>query len=146
MPPLHSNQAFHLAFPVDDLEEARRFYAGILGCKVGREDPGKWIDFDFGGHQISAHFRPEECARALGNVVDGDTVPTRHFGLILDWNHWHELARHLETEQQEFLIAPKTRFVGEAGEQATFFLLDPAGNALEFKSFKDPNRIFAHDA
>ncbi|MBM64980.1 MAG: glyoxalase [Myxococcales bacterium] len=140
---LPQRQAFHLAFPVDDLEAARRFYCDHLGCGLGREDPGKWIDFDFGGHQLSAHFKPEECRRALRNSVDGDQVPTRHFGLILDWTHWHELAERLQRSQQDFLIAPKTRFVGQAGEQATFFLLDPAGNALEFKSFKNPSQLFA---
>ena len=140
---LPPHQAFHLAFPVDDLESARHFYVKRLGCRTGREEKGKWIDFDFGGHQISAHLKPEECRRALGNTVDGDIVPTRHFGLILDWAHWHQLADRLQTDQQSFLIAPKTRFVGEPGEQATFFLLDPAGNALEFKSFKNPSRLFA---
>ena len=113
------------------------------GCQSA-PDSSCLLDHIFSSTLCTSPIRTS-CARALGNVVDGDTVPTRHFGLILDWSHWHELARHLETEQQEFLIAPKTRFVGEAGEQATFFLLDPAGNALEFKSFKDPNRIFAHD-
>ena len=141
--PLPPQQLFHLAFPVDDLEAARRFYVDLLGCRIGREAPGRWIDFDFGGHQISAHLKPQECHRALGNTVDGDTVPTRHFGLILDWTHWHRLSDRLQEGLQDFLIPPKIRFVGEPGEQATFFLLDPAGNALEFKSFKDPTRLFA---
>ena len=133
---------FHLAFPVHDLEAARRFYVEVLGCGVGREAE-RWIDFDFYGHQISAHLvdgTPEDIAR---NPVDGDAVPARHFGAVLDWEGWHELAERLRARGTRFRIAPRVRFQGEVGEQATMFLDDPSGNALEFKAFKDPARLFA---
>jgi extradiol dioxygenase family protein len=131
---------FHLAFPVDDLEAARAFYNGLLACPIGREDP-RWIDFDFFGHQITAHLA--ERSSAPTNEVDGDDVPVRHFGAILEWSAWHELAEHLRSSGAAFLIEPRIRFEGQVGEQATFFVRDPAGNALEFKSFKDPSRVFA---
>lgn len=133
---------FHLAFPVRDLEETRRFYAGLLGCRVGREAP-LWIDFDFYGHQISAHVRPDEVGRARTNEVDGDNVPVRHFGAILPWEDWHKLADRLKAAGTSFIIEPHIRFKGETGEQATMFFLDPSGNALEFKSFQDPSQVFA---
>jgi extradiol dioxygenase family protein len=131
---------FHLAFPVDDLEAARVFYVETLGCKVGRED-ARWIDFDFFGHQITAHLAPGEGGGT--NPVDGKAVPVRHFGAILDWDDWHALAERLKAVGTAFVIEPYIRFTGEPGEQATMFLTDPAGNALEFKSFKDKSRIFA---
>ena len=133
---------FHLAFPVDDLPAARQFYGGLLGCKVGRETE-HWIDFDFFGHQITAHLKPEELHAAATNAVDGDQVPVRHFGAILDWDDWHQLAERLEQAETEFVIEPHVRFQGQVGEQATMFFRDPAGNALEFKSFKDMNQLFA---
>ena len=133
---------FHLAFPVRDLEETRTFYAGLLGCTVGREAP-LWIDFDFYGHQISAHVRPDEVGRARTNEVDGDNVPVRHFGAILPWGDWHRLADRLKEAGTAFIIEPHVRFKGEVGEQATMFFLDPSGNALEFKSFQDPSQVFA---
>jgi len=133
---------FHLAFPVRDLEETRRFYAEVLGCRVGREAP-LWIDFDFYGHQISAHVRPDEVGRARTNEVDGDNVPVRHFGAILPWDDWHALADRLKAAGTRFIIEPHIRFEGEVGEQATMFFLDPSGNALEFKSFQDPGQVFA---
>ena len=133
---------FHLAFPVRDLEETRRFYAGLLGCRGGREAP-LWIDFDFYGHQISAHVRPDEVGRARTNEVDGDNVPVRHFGAILPWADWHRLADRLKRAGTSFIIEPHVRFKGEVGEQATMFFLDPSGNALEFKSFQDPSQVFA---
>ncbi|MEX0808505.1 MAG: VOC family protein [Dongiaceae bacterium] len=133
---------FHLAFPVDDLEAARGFYAGLLGCRVGRTDPA-WIDFDFFGHQITAHLKPEETGAARTNAVDGDKVPVRHFGAILEWDQWQKLAKRLEAAGIRFLIEPHVRFKGEVGEQGTMFLHDPAGNALEFKSFRDRSKIFA---
>ncbi|QEX14754.1 glyoxalase/bleomycin resistance protein/dioxygenase superfamily protein [Hypericibacter terrae] len=133
---------FHLAFPVADLDRTRHFYEGMLGCRVGRTDP-LWIDFDFFGHQISAHLRPEETAMARTNTVDGDNVPVRHFGAILDWDDWHRLADKLKGSKARFIIEPHVRFKGEVGEQATFFILDPSGNALEFKSFRDMSRVFA---
>lgn len=133
---------FHLAFPVKDIEETRQFYGGLLACAIGRSTD-RWIDFNFFGHQLSAHLKPEELAKASTNEVDGDAVPVRHFGAILQWEQWHELAQKLEKEGIKFIIEPHIRFKGEVGEQATMFLLDPSGNALEFKSFKDPSQIFA---
>jgi hypothetical protein len=133
---------FHMAFPVADLEATRRFYVDLLGCAVGREAE-RWIDFDFFGHQISAHLKPEETSQARTNEVDGDNVPVRHFGAILDWDAWQALAARLENAGTAFVIEPHVRFKGEVGEQATMFFLDPSGNALEFKAFQDPARIFA---
>lgn len=135
---------FHLAFPVADLEATRAFYVDVLGCSVGRTD-ARWIDFDLGGNQLSAHLRPEELGAARTNPVDGDDVPVRHFGLVLPWADWHRLADRLRGAGTEFLIEPRVRFEGQAGEQATMFLLDPSGNALEFKSFRDPEQLFAHE-
>lgn len=135
---------FHLAFPVRDLSATRAFYAGQLGCVVGREAE-RWIDFDFFGHQISAHLRPE-ALRPAGdptNPVDGDAVPVRHFGAVLPWSRWEALGDRLKAEGVAFLIEPRIRFAGEVGEQGTFFLQDPSGNALEFKSFRDPSQLFA---
>lgn len=133
---------FHLAFPVTDLQAARSFYAGLLGCGIGREDT-RWIDFDFFGHQITAHLVDAVPARGPTNDVDGKAVPVCHFGAVLEWAAWHALAERLRAAQLSFLIAPHIRFAGQVGEQATFFIQDPAGNGLEFKSFKDPQRIFA---
>ena len=136
-------QPFHLAFPVTDLAAARRFYVGLLGCAVGRES-GRWIDFDFFGHQITAHLTGgEDPAAGPTNPVDGDAVPVRHFGIVLAWDDWHVLADRLRAAGTAFLIEPHVRFQGEVGEQATLFIRDPSGNALEFKSFKDPARLFA---
>lgn len=133
---------FHMAFPVADLEATRRFYLDVLGCGLGREAE-RWIDFDFFGHQISAHLRPDEVARAQTNEVDGDQVPVRHFGAILEWDAWHALAERLKAADTAFIIEPHVRFKGQVGEQATMFFTDPSGNALEFKAFKDPARVFA---
>lgn len=133
---------FHMAFPVADLEATRRFYLDVLGCGLGREAE-RWIDFDFFGHQISAHLRPDEVARAQTNQVDGDEVPVRHFGAILEWDAWHALAERLKAADTAFIIEPHVRFKGQVGEQATMFFTDPSGNALEFKAFKDPARVFA---
>ena len=130
---------FHLAFPVADLAQTRSFYSSVLGCAVGRTSD-RWIDFDFFGHQITAHLKPELCAGSLSdpsatNPVDGDAVPVRHFGIILDWQAWHQLVDRLKDQAFPFVISPHIRFVGEVGEQATLFIQDPSGNALEFKSF-----------
>lgn len=133
---------FHLAFPVHDLAAARRFYGGLLGCPEGRSSP-EWVDFDFHGHQIVAHLAPDELGEGATNPVDGHDVPVRHFGLILDWDAWHALADRLRAADQRFIIEPGIRFKGQVGEQATMFLLDPSGNALEFKAFKDEAMIFA---
>lgn len=158
-----SDRPFHLAFAVDDVDEARRFYADLLGCAVGRSSQA-WVDFDFFGNQITAHLldssgsgapdpaqRDMPETRAVGSraeetrrPVDGDQVPVPHFGAILSWQAWHELVERLERQAIDFLIAPRVRFRGQVGEQATFFLRDPYGNALEFKAFQDPARVFAH--
>ena len=134
---------FHLAFPVDDLDAARQFYVGVLECGVGRES-SHWIDFDFYGHQIVAHLCVEE-GETKNSEVDGDEVPVRHFGVILEWRDWHALEDRLETAGVEFIINPRIRFAGEVGEQATMFVRDPSGNALEFKSFRDETQVFAND-
>jgi uncharacterized protein len=131
---------FHLAFPVRDIESTRRFYVEQLGCSVGREAE-HWIDLDFFGHQISAHVADREDAEHH-NDVDGDAVPVRHFGAVLPWPRWEALADRLKQHGVEFLIPPRIRFQGEPGEQGTFFIRDPSGNALEFKSFREPERLF----
>jgi uncharacterized protein len=134
---------FHLAFPVSDLAATRAFFEGLLGCRVGRTSD-RWIDFDFFGHQLSAHLVEGDAPFAVStNPVDGDDVPVRHFGAVLPWQEWHDLAARLEARGTSFRIRPHIRFRGEVGEQATFFVLDPSGNALEFKAFKDPARLFA---
>ncbi|MEO1487818.1 MAG: VOC family protein [Pseudomonadota bacterium] len=132
---------FHLAFPVDDLSAARRFYGGLLGCAEGRSSE-EWIDFDFHGHQIVAHLSGEAGDRA-SNAVDGEDVPVPHFGLVLSMEAWRDLAARLEAAGIDFVIAPTVRFAGQAGEQATMFFRDPAGNAIEFKAFADPAQLFA---
>jgi extradiol dioxygenase family protein len=133
---------FHLAFPVRDLAEARAFYGGVLGCPEGRSAPD-WVDFDLRGHQIVAHLAPGETTAAATNAVDGEEVPVRHFGLILTPADWSDLAARLKGAGARFIIEPQTRFAGEAGEQSTMFVLDPSGNALEFKAFADEAMIFA---
>ena len=132
---------FHLAFPVKNISSTKKFYRDVLGCKIGREDK-KWVDFNFFGHQLSAHLRPDELKNTQKNAVDGKSVPVRHFGAILDWEDWHTLSAKLKKINTEFVIEPYIRFKGEVGEQATMFFLDPSGNALEFKSFKDPSQVF----
>ncbi len=133
---------FHLAFAVDDLDAARRFYGGLLGCAEGRSTE-RWVDFEFHGHQIVAHLAPQAVRAPASNPVDGDAVPVPHFGLVLGLDEWQALAERLETAGVEFVIPPTVRFAGEPGEQATMFLLDPAGNALEFKAMADPAGLFA---
>lgn len=133
---------FHLAFPVNDLEEARRFYGELLGCPEGRSSEA-WIDFNFYGHQLVAHLAPQECGHHATNAVDGDDVPVRHFGAILSMQEWEALADKLRAADTRFVIEPHVRFKGQVGEQATMFFLDPSGNALEFKAFGDINQVFA---
>ncbi len=133
---------FHLAFPVDDIAKARAFYGGLLGCPEGRST-AEWVDFDFYGHQIVAHLAPDEAGHRKTSAVDGDNVPVRHFGVILPMDQWSALSEKLKHAGVEFIIEPHVRFKGEVGEQATMFFLDPAGNALEIKSFADMGRIFA---
>jgi extradiol dioxygenase family protein len=136
------NNLFHLAFPVNDLEKARQFYGGILECEEGRSSD-IWIDFNLFGHQIVAHLAPQNVGVRSTNPVDHDHVPIPHFGIVLPMEEWKELAEKLKSKNVEFIIEPKIRFEGEVGEQATMFFLDPCGNALEFKGFKDFSKIFA---
>jgi extradiol dioxygenase family protein len=136
---------FHLAFPVHDLEAARAFYGGLLGCPEGRSDDC-WIDFDFFGHQIVAHLDPDSPRRAPAphrNEVDGHQVPVPHFGAVLPMDEWRRLAERLEAAGTDFVIPPTIRFRDRPGEQATMFFLDPSGNALELKAMADPARLFA---
>ncbi len=133
---------FHLAIPVNDLREAEAFYCGILGCSKGRTS-GRWTDLNFFGHQVVLHLDEGDESAAATNPVDGDSVPARHFGVVLDMPDWESLADTLRNAGCKFLIGPRTRFRGEVGEQATMFLLDPSGNALEFKSFANPDQLFA---
>ena len=133
---------FHLAFPVHDLAAARAFYGGLLGCPEGRSSP-EWIDFDLYGHQVVAHLAPHEASPASTNAVDDQQVPVRHFGVVLPMDEWHALADRLKAAGIRFVIEPYIRFKGEVGEQATMFFLDPSGNALEFKAFKDLTSLFA---
>jgi extradiol dioxygenase family protein len=133
---------FHLAFPVSDLEQTLTFYRDVLGCKTGRMSD-HWIDFDFWGHQVVAHLSPDDAGKSAANEVDGKKVPVKHFGVILEWDEFETLSEKLKKTGMDFIIEPYIRFKGEAGEQATMFFLDPSGNALEFKAFKDKSQIFA---
>jgi extradiol dioxygenase family protein len=133
---------FHLAFPVHDLDATRAFYAGVLGCKEGRSSE-TWIDFNLYDHQIVAHLAPKIAGTKSTNDVDADHVPVPHFGIVLQMDDWKSLATKLKAKNVEFVIEPKIRFEGEVGEQATMFFLDPSGNALEFKGFKDFSSVFA---
>lgn len=132
---------FHLAFPVHDLAAARSFYGELLGCAEGRSSD-EWIDFDFHGHQIVAHLSSDAGDRA-SNPVDGHDVPVPHFGLVLGMEAWEALAAKLTAAGTDFVIEPTVRFKGKPGEQATMFLRDPSGNALEFKAFPDMGQLFA---
>ena len=132
---------FHLAFPVHDLEAARAFYGGLLGCPEGRS-ADEWIDFDFFGHQIVAHLAAEMAPRPHHNPVDGHDVPVPHFGAVLGMEEWRALAERLKEGGTRFVIEPGIRFEGQAGEQATMFFLDPSGNALEIKAMRDPEALF----
>jgi extradiol dioxygenase family protein len=133
---------FHLAFPVTDLAQARRFYGDFLGCAEGRSSDD-WVDFDFFGHQIVAHKVAAAAMTDATSLVDGKQVPVRHFGVVTDRATWNALAERFRAAQLPFVIEPYVRFEGEPGEQATMFFLDPFGNALEFKAFADMNRLFA---
>lgn len=132
---------FHLAFPVHDLGAARRFYGELLGCPEGRASD-EWVDFNFYGHQIVAHLAPGETGAVGKSAVDGHGVPVRHFGIVLPMKDWDALAERLKGKV-EFVIEPYVRFQGLPGEQATMFFLDPSGNAIEVKAFKDINNLFA---
>ena len=139
---MSSLQPFHLAFPVDNLESARAFYGDLLGCPEGRSAPD-WVDFNFYGHQIVAHLSPGEAGHRHTSDVDGQDVPVRHFGIVLSMPQWESLAERLRAADTTFVIEPQIRFKGQVGEQATMFFLDPSGNALEFKAFKDMGQLFA---
>jgi len=132
---------FHIAFPVNDLEVTRKFYITVLDCSLGRESK-TWIDFNLYGHQIVAHLSPKDCNKIEANEVDGDHVPTRHFGVILPWKEWEVLVEKIYKSKIVFLIEPKIRFKNLKGEQGTFFIHDPSGNVLEFKSFKHDSMVF----
>ena len=133
---------FHIAFPVDDLAAARRFYGQVLGCPEGRS-ADDWIDFNLFGHQIVAHLKLGAREPVHANAVDGHDVPVPHFGVVLDMARWEALAERLRAAGVAFVIEPYVRFKGQVGEQATMFFLDPAGNALEFKAFADMGQVFA---
>jgi hypothetical protein len=135
---------FHLAIPVYDLAAARHFYGDVFGCPEGRSSE-QWVDFDFFGHQLVIHEHPRTAAQehAHTNPVDGHDVPVPHFGVVLGWAEWEALADRLKAREIAFVIEPYVRFKGQVGEQATMFLLDPCGNALEFKAFKDIDQLFA---
>ena len=133
---------FHLAFPVDDLGATRSFYKDLLGCREGRSSE-HWVDFDFYGHQIVAHLVDKKEDTPITNPVDGKFIPVRHFGLIVPFGEWERLATRLHDADIEFLVEPYLRFNGEPGEQGTFFVWDPAGNAIEFKAFRNEEQIFA---
>ena len=135
-------QPFHLAIPVHDLAAAREFYGGLFGCAEGRSSY-EWVDFDFFGHQVVAHLDPTKRKHVHHNEVDGKDVPVPHFGVVMEWDAWSALADRLRTRGTRFEIEPGIRFAGQVGEQATMFLYDPSGNALEFKAFRDPSRLFA---
>ncbi|NAW35358.1 VOC family protein [Halomonas alimentaria] len=135
---------FHLAIPVHDLPAARAFYGEVFGLEEGRSSE-QWVDFDFFGHQLVIHEHPKMPYQdnAHTNAVDGHDVPVPHFGVVLGWDDWEALAKRLRERGTEFVIEPYVRFQGQVGEQATMFLLDPCGNALEFKAFKDMGQLFA---
>ena len=136
---------FHLALPVDDLDAASAFYGGVLGCERGRDSP-RWIDWDFGGHQLVTHLvATADLPAVASNPVDGEQVPASHFGLVLDWDDWDALQGRFAAAGVTYAIEPQTRFEGRRGEQRTCFVRDPAGNFLEFKCFRNPQMLFATD-
>ena len=131
---------FHLAIPVSNLEECRNFYNSVLGCSEGRSS-NQWVDFNFFGHQLVIH-QIEKIIKKESNPVDGKEVPVPHFGVVLEWSQWEKLSKQLIDKNINFIIEPYVRFEGETGEQATMFFLDPSGNALEFKAFKNIDQLF----
>jgi extradiol dioxygenase family protein len=139
---MSTRPGFHLAIPVDDIGRARDFYGGVLGLPEGRS-AGSWVDWNFHGHQLVTHRVPSAAADAGGSPVDGHEVPVPHFGLVLPVEEFHVLASRLREAGITFVIEPYLRFAGEPGEQWTMFLRDPAGNALEFKAFRDESQLFA---
>ena len=135
---------FHLAISVEDLKRCKSFYIGVLGCTEGRSDT-KWVDLNLFGHQLVLHEKAEKATKkeSFSNPVDGHEVPIPHFGVVLDWDDWINLANRLKSQDINFVIEPHIRFKGKPGEQATMFFMDPEGNALEFKSFQDLDQLFA---
>ena len=133
---------FHLAIPVWNLETCRKFYTKIIGCKEGRSSDN-WVDLNLFGHQLVIHYKPKNENQNHSNEVDGKQVPVPHFGVVLPWQTFHDFAEKLKQKGIQFVIEPYIRFEGEVGEQATLFFLDPSENALEFKTFKNPNQLFA---
>ena len=142
--PMSKITPFHVAVPVYDLEEARKFYREVLGCGEGRSDT-HWTDFNLYGHQYVIHYKPRPAEQESHhfNPVDGHDVPVPHFGVVLEWDEWHALEARLRKNGVQFIIEPYIRFKGQPGEQATMFFLDPSDNALEFKSFQDIDQLFA---
>ncbi|MGA9239315.1 VOC family protein [Robiginitalea sp.] len=133
---------FHIAIPVHNLEECRTFYREILGCEEGRSSE-HWVDFNLFGHQLVIHYKPKSEEALHTNTVDGKNVPVPHYGVVLPWETFESFSAQLQEKGIEFVIEPYIRFEGEAGEQATLFFLDPAGNALEFKAFRNIDQLFA---
>lgn len=136
-------QPFHVAVPVHDLSVARAFYGGLLGCPEGRSADA-WVDFDLYGHQFVCHLSHHHQVPESSNAVDGHDVPVPHYGVVLQWADWEALAERLTGAGVDFIIKPTVRFTGQPGEQATMFLRDPSGNALEFKAMRDVTKLFAH--
>ena len=140
---MNTIQPFHVAIPVFNLEECRKFYTNVLKCEEGRSSK-QWVDLNLFGHQLVIHYKPKsEDDQVHTNLVDGRNVPIPHYGVILEWNQFQDFANHLKSCNVSFIIEPYIRFKGEAGEQATMFFLDPSGNALEFKAFKDISQLFS---
>lgn len=133
---------FHIAIPVHNLEECRIFYRDVLNCEEGRSSD-HWVDFNFFGHQLVIHYKPKFREDAHTNSVDGKNVPVPHYGVVLPWHSFQEFAKNLSAKDVSFIIEPYIRFQGQIGEQATMFFMDPSGNALEFKAFKDMDQLFA---
>lgn len=133
---------FHIAIPVHNLDECRTFYRDVLSCEEGRNSD-HWVDFNLFGHQLVIHYKPKSEEELHSNPVDGKDVPVPHYGVVLPWDVFHDFAKELENKGIQFIIEPYIRFEGLVGEQATMFFLDPAGNALEFKAFKDIGQLFA---
>lgn len=133
---------FHLAIPVHNIEACRIFYRDIIGCEEGRSD-SHWVDFNFFGHQLVIHYKPKDNSELHTNPVDGKDVPVPHFGIVLEWQQFQDFASTLKSKGIAFVIEPYIRFEGLVGEQATMFFYDPAGNALEFKAFKNIDQLFA---
>ena len=138
---MKSMRPFHLAFPVYDIKKTIDWYVSYLNCSVGRKSK-RWVDFNFYGHQISAHLINQKNKKDKINLVDGKKIPSRHFGIILEMNDWKNLVTYLNEKKINYVIKPNIRFKGQTGEQATFFIKDPSNNVLEFKAFQNDNKIF----